>query len=94
MRKKRITSSNTSCLLWEQDAYEENIRAEWIDKVKCEKTYLYDEKDVRQVQINLSIEISQTFIFWAVWANLAMKKSLLVKELMKKEYALNVDYNK
>lgn len=78
MRKKRITSSNTSCLLWEQDAYEENIRAEWIDKVKCEKTYLYDEKSVRQVQINLSIEISQTFIFWAVWANLAMKKSLLV----------------
>ena len=88
---------------WDQDEYEENIRPEWIDKIKREHTYLgifnfynfyrgylpilcfsksvtkfYDDTLVRQIRINLSIEISQTFIFWSVWSNLLLKKSLFV----------------
>ena len=60
-----------------------NLLPEWskdwtFHKVTTTKNYLYDDKLVRQIQINLSIEISQTFIFWSVWSNLLNKRSILL----------------
>jgi len=69
-RRREIKSAKTTCLLWHQDKYEENISDAWIEKIKTHKTYAYSDEDVRRITSNISQEVTKSFLFWALWSNI------------------------
>ena len=70
MKKKVIKRKNTSCLLWFQERYEENITEGWIEKIKTEKSYQYRTEDVARIARNISVELTKTFLFWSLWSHM------------------------